>query len=275
MLMAVILINRHNTKKILPFNFLLELERYFTCKNIVCRASLKWRMQLSRYLKNWPYEKPTKEYSIQNGQYTCGKYSKKIKHQSNIKRYLQICKNKVKKSLYKCALCPRTERFKCRLENHMKQHASQASKTCPNCHASFKRIDHFQNHEIVCNDNNEGNVNDEQFIVSFAFPDNSVIEFPETASTGSLSTPSSPPLEVENVTIDDTELEDVSDLGNDQVVPEHPDTLFSPLKATPNPDKNSVMDWHTLKETQQKIKNLENIILSSINAFFHSKTKCN
>ena len=75
-----------------------------------------------------------------------------------------------------------------------------------------------------------------------------------------MSTPSSPPLEVENVTNDDTELEDVSDLGNDQVVPEHPDTLFSPLKATPNPAKNSVMDWCTLKETQQKIKNLENII---------------
>ena len=75
-----------------------------------------------------------------------------------------------------------------------------------------------------------------------------------------MSTPSSPPLEVENVTNDDIELEDVSDLGNDQVVPEHPDTLFSPLKATPNPDKNSVMDWCTLKETQQKIKNLENII---------------
>ena len=111
--MAVIIINRHNTKKILPFNFLLELERYFTCKNIGCRASLKWRMQLSRHLKNCPHEKPTKEYSIQNGQYACGKCSKKVKHQSNIKRHLQICKNKVKKSLYKCALCPRTERFKC------------------------------------------------------------------------------------------------------------------------------------------------------------------
>ena len=77
--MAVIIINRHNTKKILPFNFLLELERYFTCKNIGCRASLKWRMQLSRHLKNCPHEKPTKEYSIQNGQYACGKCSKKIK----------------------------------------------------------------------------------------------------------------------------------------------------------------------------------------------------
>ena len=54
--------------------------------------------------------------------------------------------------------------------------------------------------------------------------------------------PSSPRLEVENVTNDDAELEDVPDLGNDQVVPEHPDTLFSPLKATPNPDENSGRD---------------------------------
>ena len=65
-----------------------------------------------------------------------------------------------------------------------------------------------------------------------------------------MSAPSSPPLEVENVTNDDAELEDISDLGNDQVVSEHPDTPFLPLKATPNPDKNSGRDWHTLKETQ-------------------------
>ena len=63
---------------------------------------------------------------------------------------------------------------------------------------------------------------------SFTFPDNSIIEFPETSLTGSLSAPSSPPLEVENVTNDDAELEDVSDLGNDQVVPQYPDTVFSP-----------------------------------------------
>ena len=204
-------------------------------------------MQLSRHLKNCPHEKPTKEYSIQNGQYICGKCSKAIKHQSNIKRHLQICKNKVEKSLCKCPLCPRTEGFKCQLEKHMKQHPSQASKTCPNCHVSFKRINHFQNHEIVCKGNNEGNVTNEQFTPEFAFPDNSIIEFPETASTGSLSAPSSSPLEVENVTDDDAELEDVSDPGNDQVVPEHPDTPFSPLKATPNSDKNSGRDWHTLK----------------------------
>ena len=67
-------------------------------------------MQLSRHLKNCPHEKPTKEYSIQNGQYICGKCSKAIKHQSDIKRHLQIWKEK---SLYKCPLCPRTERFKC------------------------------------------------------------------------------------------------------------------------------------------------------------------
>ena len=74
-----------------------------------------------------------------------------------------------------------------------------------------------------------------------------------------MSAPSSSPLEVENATNHDTELEDVSDLGNDQVVPEHPEP-FSPLKATPNPDKNSGRDWCTLKETQRKTKNLENII---------------
>ena len=62
------------------------------------------------------------------------------------------------------------------------------------------------------------------------------------------------------VTNDDAELEDVSDLGNDQVVPEHPDTPFLPLKATPNTDKNSGRDWRNLKETQRKTKNLENII---------------
>ena len=33
-LMTIIIINRHNRVKILPFNFLLELEWYFTCKNI-------------------------------------------------------------------------------------------------------------------------------------------------------------------------------------------------------------------------------------------------
>ena len=62
------------------------------------------------------------------------------------------------------------------------------------------------------------------------------------------------------VTNDDAKLEDVSDLGNGQVVPEHPSTPFSPLKATPNPDKNSGRDWCTLNETQQKTKDLENII---------------
>ena len=82
-------------------------------------------MQLSRHVKSYPHEKSTKEYSIQNGQCVCGKCYKAIKHQSNIKRHLQVCKNKVEKSLYKCALCPRTEEFKCRLEKHMKQHASQ------------------------------------------------------------------------------------------------------------------------------------------------------
>ena len=35
---------------------------------------------------------------------------------------------------------------------------------------------------------------------------------------------------------------------------------FSPLKDTPNPDKNSGRDWRTLKETQRKTKSLENII---------------
>ena len=161
-------------------------------------------MQLSRHFKNCPYEKPTKEYSIQNGQYVCGKCSKAIKYQSNIKRHLQICKNKVKKSLYKCPLCPRTERFKCRLEKHVKQHASQAS--IKNLSKLPWKIDHFQNHEIVCKGNNEGNVNDEQFTPSFVFPDNSVIEFPEIALTGSLSAPSSLPLEVENVPNDDDKL---------------------------------------------------------------------
>ena len=114
--MAIIIINRHNTVKKIPFNFLLELEWYMTCKNIGCRASFKWRMQLSRHLKNCPHEKWTKEYCIQNGQYVCGKCSKAIKHQSNIKRNLQKCKNKVDKSLYKCPLYPGTERFKCWLE---------------------------------------------------------------------------------------------------------------------------------------------------------------
>ena len=57
-------------------------------------------------------------------------------------------------------------------------------------------------------------------------------------------------MKLENVTNDDAELEDVSDLGNDKVVPGHPDTPFSPLKATPNPDKNSGRDWRILKETQ-------------------------
>ena len=42
--MAIIIINGHNTVKTLPFNVLLELERYFTCKNIRCRASFKWKM---------------------------------------------------------------------------------------------------------------------------------------------------------------------------------------------------------------------------------------
>ena len=76
--MTIIIINRHNTVKILPFNFLLELKRYFTCKNIVCRASFKWRMQLSRHLKNCPHEKPTKKNSFQNGHYVCRKCSKAI-----------------------------------------------------------------------------------------------------------------------------------------------------------------------------------------------------
>ena len=87
--------------------------------------------------------------------------------------------------MYKCPLCPRIQRFKYQLEKYMKQHASQVSKTYPNCHASFKRIDRFQNHEIVCKVNNERNVNDEQFTPSFTFPDNSIIDFHETASTGS------------------------------------------------------------------------------------------
>ena len=85
-------------------------------------------MQLSRHVKSYPHEKSTEEYSIQNGQCVCGKCYKAIKHQSNIKRHLQVCKNKVEKSLYKCALCPRTEQFKCRLEKHMKQHASRGIK---------------------------------------------------------------------------------------------------------------------------------------------------
>ena len=174
-LKAIVIINSHNIVKILPFNFLLELKWYFTCKNIGCRASFKWRMQLS-HLKNHPHEKPTEKYSIQNGQYVCRKCSNATQHLSNMKRDLQICKNKVEKSLYKCPLCPRTARFKCWLEKH-ETNASQVSKTCPNCHASFKTIDHFQNHEIVCKGNNEGNINDEQFTPSFAFPDNSIIEF--------------------------------------------------------------------------------------------------
>ena len=136
-------------------------------------------MQLSRHVKSYPHEKSTKEYSIQNGQCVCGKCYKAIKHQSNIKRHLQVCKNKVEKSLYKCALCPRTEQFKCRLKKHMKQHASQASKAFPNCHASSKRISHFQNHKIVCDNSNEQSMNDEQFTPSFACLDNSVIEFVE------------------------------------------------------------------------------------------------
>ena len=62
------------------------------------------------------------------------------------------------------------------IRKNMKQHASQASKTCSNYHTSFRKIEHFQNHEIVCKGNNEGKVIDEQFTPSFAFPDNSVSE---------------------------------------------------------------------------------------------------
>ena len=165
--------------------------------------------------------------------------------------------------MYKCALCPRTEQFKYRLKKHMKQHASQASKAFPNCHASSKRISHFQNHKIVCDNSNEQSMNDEQFTPSFACLDNSVIEFVETATTDSPSTPSSP-LEMGNVN-SGAELEDVvSHQGNDQVVPEHVpehcETLFSPLKATPIPDKNTGRDWHTLKKAQRRVENLESII---------------
>ena len=141
--------------------------------------------------------------------------------------------------------------------------ASPASKTCPNCHASFKRIDHFQNHKIVCDNNNESSMNDEQFTPLFACLDNLVIEFAEIATNDSLSTPSSP-LEIQNVN-SDAELKDVvSHQRNDQVVPEHEpehfDTPFSPLKATPILDKNTGRDWCTLKETQQRVENLESII---------------
>ena len=94
--------------------------------------------------------------------------------------------------MYKPALFPRTDRLKYRLEKHIKQHASQASKICLNCHTSFNRVDHFQNHKIVCDNNNQRSKNDEQFTPSFAGLDNSIIEFVETATTDSPLILSSP-----------------------------------------------------------------------------------
>ena len=119
-------------------------------------------MQLSQHQKKCSHQKPTKIYTVKDGKYVCGKCSKHIKHQSNIKRHIQTC-SKTKISSYKCSLWPKTFEFQCRLEKHLKYHSSQANKTCDNCQKTFKRIDHFESHRAVC----VATTSDIQFVPSF------------------------------------------------------------------------------------------------------------
>ena len=126
-------------------------ENKHKCKNVGCRQSFKWPMQLSRHKIVCKFEKfvKKKNYESINGSFVCSKCSKTFKHQSNMTRHASNCSEKIVKE-YSCDKCPKTFRYKCRLIQHTKVHQKEELKVCSNCDKRFQRIDHFLKHKEVC-----------------------------------------------------------------------------------------------------------------------------
>ena len=92
--------------------------------------------------------------------FKCCRCNKVFLHQSNASRHAKKCSLVKTKSINRCGTCLKTFNFKSELKRHQIAHLESKKKTCI-CGRSFKRMNRFKKHLLICTDNCD-------FVLSFA-----------------------------------------------------------------------------------------------------------
>ena len=109
--------------------FLVEISRkmnvdtIYTCPNIGCRNSFKYRIQRGRHMKKCEKAKPDKVSKIVKnyiGSYNCKKCSKVIKHRNNVNIHLNLCNGKENIKETVCSVCGKIFQFPSKFQVHMR-----------------------------------------------------------------------------------------------------------------------------------------------------------
>jgi len=149
------------------------MSKQYNCKNVGCRETFSWPMQVARHAAKCQYPVPVvqKKYHLVDGKYRCSKCSKGFSHQASATRHSKIDCLKQKKE-YKCTVCSKVFLYKSKQKKHQKFHVKSAAQQCQHCNKSFRRKDIFLKHVESC----VSSVND-TFIPSFLSPiDNIEVE---------------------------------------------------------------------------------------------------
>ena len=129
--------------------------RLINCRHVGCRLSYKTRVQRNRHEKLC--SKPVKEQVITKSnflqvdwKYICKHCSKKLKYTNNFSRHQKNCKGNPEEKTLKCPQCEKTFQHHSKLKRHEDIH-QKCKSICEGCGKSFKRLDHYTKHILLCN----------------------------------------------------------------------------------------------------------------------------
>ena len=143
------------------FKYKMERKRHLDsgkCEGRGCRKTFKYKMERKRHLDSGKCEGVPPDPSVvakkivknDNDVYVCKECNTEIRHRNNVSRHLKVCKvKKVQKQKYSCNICQKIFLFKSKLERHIVTH-SRPNFECQYCSKSFKREDHYVNHQTHC-----------------------------------------------------------------------------------------------------------------------------
>ena len=142
--------------------------------NVGCSKLFKYRTEKKRHLESGkcagvPQEKSHLSQKIvkRDDIYLCLECNTEIKHRNNINRHKKLCENRKTKQIFSCEMCEKVFMYKSKYERHKLIHQKE-SFICKNCSKSFKRANHFMNHEAHCENHAPTMVNvfDETHVMS-------------------------------------------------------------------------------------------------------------
>ena len=246
------------------------MDKKYHCKNIGCRASFTWPMQVARHKLKCTFHASSVEqkYKLVDGKYQCSKCKKSFTHQASSTRHTKINCLKKKKE-FKCSVCNKLFIYKSLFQKHERFHENLARQKCKHCKQVFRRSDLFIKHIQSCSIADYTDVDSDHSRSFYAL-----------LSIQSSSVPTdSESIQINHHSVEDNVPEcfdhDV-DFNNDSIVVEAGDSIVSEVTSElsiSNIDAVDVRDnldssrneyLKNYRDITRRSKNLENILYSEV-----------